>query len=83
MTSVTKFRIAALAVIVGGAVYAHRAEAAPLSAFDSCQDYVNGYAAGFCAASGTTPARVVFSCNPDGSATIVKVECNKQVAPPP
>jgi hypothetical protein len=83
MTNVSKFRIAALAMIVGGSAHVSRAEAAPVAAFDSCSDFAHGYAAGFCAAMGETSEGVKFTCNADGTVTIQKVLCSRQVAPPP
>lgn len=82
MKSVSKFRIAAFAVIVGGAAYAGRAEAAPAE-FGPCQDYARGYAAGFCAASGQSWSSVTYTCNADGTANIASVTCTTEVLPPP
>ena len=82
MTSVSKFRIAALAVIVGGAAYAGRAEAAPTEV-GPCQDYARGYAAGYCAASGQYWSSVSYTCNADGTANISRVTCTTEVLPPP
>jgi hypothetical protein len=81
MTIVSKIRIAALAVIVVGATYIERAEAAPVVS-GSCQDYAAGYATGFCAAKGQRPSSIVYTCNADGTANIESVTCAKQIAPP-
>jgi hypothetical protein len=82
MANVSTIRIVALAVIAGGAAHVRSADAEPVAAFDACADYAHGYADGFCSASGYRTRSITYTCNADGSVTIVKVVCDKAVAPP-
>jgi hypothetical protein len=74
MLNANKLRVSLALVTLAGAFHLDRAEAAaPMQA--DCYSYANGYATGFCAATGGKPSSVTFTCNDDGTASIVDVKC--------
>jgi hypothetical protein len=76
MLNATKFRVSLALVTLAGAFHLNSAKAAEPAQAD-CQSYANGYAAGYCAATGTTPASITFTCYPNGSVTVHKVTCHE------
>ncbi len=74
MLNATRLRISLAAVILAGAFHLDSAQAAE-PAQVNCAAYADGYAAGYCAARGGTPAQIIFTYNPDGTITVHNVSC--------
>lgn len=75
MLNGTKFRLGLAVVTLAGAFHLDRAHAAESAGGAPCDSYADGYANGFCAGKGGRPAGIVYTCNPDGTATIISVSC--------
>lgn len=71
-------QVALGAIILAGSVHLSTAEpaqaAAPVGA-DTCTQWAEGYAAGYCGAQGKRVGTIGYMCNADGTATFFVLEC--------
>lgn len=74
MLNANKLRVGLAVFTLAGAFNLDSAQAAEPAQTD-CDSYADGYAAGFCAAKGGTPAEITYTCNPDGTVTVHNVTC--------
>lgn len=75
MLSATRLRVSLAIVTLAGAFHLQSAQAAEPGSVGPCETWVDGYAAGYCAARGGKPASVSFTCNADGTVVIHEVKC--------
>jgi hypothetical protein len=74
MLHATRLRISLAVVTLAGAFHLASVQAAEPAQTD-CKSYADGYAFGFCAASGGRPTEIIYTCNPDGTITVHSVTC--------
>ncbi|HET7234426.1 MAG TPA: hypothetical protein VFJ16_30715 [Longimicrobium sp.] len=78
MTRYAKIRSTLFAAItlLGSVYLSVPARAAVAEGKSSCDDYAAGYAAGVCAAIGSTPASYSYVCGSNGRPIKIDVICN-------